>query len=131
VSQENIRTTICRAGWARMSRPASAYVRVVKQQQIERSGLAAMGMSDLVEDHLIPLELGGAPLDARNFWLQPRRPADGWCDRAKDALENRLKKLVCAGDIGLAEAQHAIAEDWIAAYERYEPAPRLQICDGG
>jgi hypothetical protein len=113
-----------------MSRPSSAYVRVVKRQQVARSGLAGISMPGLVEDHLIPLELGGAPLDARNLWLEPRRPADGWCDRAKDALENRLKKLVCVGDIGLAEAQRAIAEDWIAAYQRYEPTSRAQICDG-
>jgi hypothetical protein len=36
-------------------------------------------------DHLIPLELGGDPLDPQNLWLQPWR---GECNaKQKDRLE--------------------------------------------
>jgi hypothetical protein len=45
----------------------------------------------------------------------------------KDCLEDRLHALVCAGQMPLDEAQRAIAEDWIAAYQRYvtpEPLAR-------
>jgi hypothetical protein len=42
----------------------------------------------------------------------------------KDRLEDRLHALVCAGKMSLEEAQHAIGDDWIAAYQRYvSPEP--------
>lgn len=34
-------------------------------------------------------------------------------------LENALRKRVCAGAVGLREAQRAVAEDWPAAYRRF------------
>jgi len=37
----------------------------------------------------------------------------------KDRLEDRLRKLVCAGKVPLATAQYEIATDWISAYNRY------------
>ncbi len=67
-------------------------------------------------DHLISLELGGAN-DVANLWPQP------YCGpmnaRIKDSLENKLHGLVCAGKLSLPDAQHAIATDWIAAYNKY------------
>jgi hypothetical protein len=42
-----------------------------------------------------------------------------WNARTKDALENRLHALVCAGRLPLGQAQREIAADWIAAYVRY------------
>ena len=67
-------------------------------------------------DYLIPPELGGSS-DIRNFWPQPYSPQ--WNARLKDALEDRLHHLVCAGEISLARAQHEIATDWISAYKKY------------
>jgi hypothetical protein len=37
----------------------------------------------------------------------------------KDALERKLHKLVCAGQLDLKTAQREIASDWINAYQRY------------
>jgi hypothetical protein len=37
----------------------------------------------------------------------------------KDALENRLREMVCDGSLDLAEAQREIAGNWIAAYKKY------------
>jgi len=72
------------------------------------------------EDHLIPLELGGHPRSERNLWPQPRgSPLFGHQAEKKDVLENALRKRVCAGAVGLREAQRAIAEDWPAAYRRF------------
>jgi hypothetical protein len=34
-------------------------------------------------------------------------------------LETRLKKMVCANKISLADAQETIATDWINAYKKY------------
>jgi hypothetical protein len=48
----------------------------------------------------------------------------------KDALERRLHKLVCAGQVDLKTAQSEIASNWIEAYQRYigksPPAPRVR-----
>jgi hypothetical protein len=37
----------------------------------------------------------------------------------KDALENRLRDMVCDGSLDLTEAQVEISSNWIAAYKKY------------
>jgi len=48
----------------------------------------------------------------------------------KDALERKLHKLVCAGQLDLEKAQHEIASNWVEACKKYEakspPTPRVQ-----
>lgn len=68
-------------------------------------------------DHLISLELGGSN-DVRNLWPQSFVTTP-WNAHVKDKLENRLHALVCAGKLPLAQAQHAIATDWISAFKTY------------
>jgi hypothetical protein len=69
------------------------------------------------EYHLIPLELRGAPRDPDNLWPEPW--FGDWNARMKDALETRLKTMVCKGNLTLNEAQTAIGTDWVAAYKRF------------
>ena len=68
-------------------------------------------------DHLISLEIGGAN-DIGNLWPQSYVSAP-YNAHSKDALENKLHALVCAGTISLTDAQTAIRTDWIAAYQKY------------
>jgi hypothetical protein len=68
-------------------------------------------------DHLISLELGGSN-DIKNLWPESCR-TEPWNARAKDKLENRLHELVCTGQILVEDAQRAIAQDWIAAYQHF------------
>jgi hypothetical protein len=81
-------------------------------------------------DHLIPIELGGAPNDPANEWPEPNTPPDpaaikrwglspAFVHNPKDLLEDVLHLQVCSGKIPLAEAQHAIATDWPGAYAHY------------
>jgi hypothetical protein len=65
---------------------------------------------DFELDHLISLELGGAPTDPANLW-----PELGPSPNPKDAIEGRLKQQVCNGQLSLAEAQHEIATNWTTA----------------
>jgi hypothetical protein len=68
-------------------------------------------------DALVTPELGGTTA-AENLW--PQRYGTGvWNARVKDELELLLPRLVCDGRVDLAEAQRAIAADWIAAYKKY------------
>jgi hypothetical protein len=79
-------------------------------------------MRDFEEDHLIPLELGGSPMDSRNLW--PEHWADPEGAHTKDRLEDDLHRRVCLprgepGWISLTEAQDAIATNWIVAFHKY------------
>jgi len=67
-------------------------------------------------DYLITPALGGAK-DVRNLWPQPYSTGV-WNSRIKDALEDRLRAMVCAGDMDLQQAQQELAHDWIASYKR-------------
>jgi len=68
-------------------------------------------------DYLITPALGGSD-DIRNLWPQTYS-ATTWNAQVKDALEDRLRQLVCTGDLDLATAQRDISRDWIAAYKYY------------
>lgn len=124
VTQATIGDTICIPGWTRTVRPPERYTEELKRRQIAEYGYADRWLGDYEEDHLIPLELGGAPSDPRNLWPEPHRAEGGWGSRRKDYLENLLKRLVCAGQLPLDTARRAIAENWIAAYQRYRPMGR-------
>lgn len=113
VTPQTIRSTICRSGWTRTIRPPASYTSVLKRRQL-RPGQFVKAYE---EDHLIPLSLGGHPTDPRNLW--PQHWSHPFGAHEKDRLEVRLKRDVCAGRLGLVEAQRMIATDWITAYEKY------------
>ena len=121
VTQANMATTICRSGWTATVRPPAAYTNALKVAQILEYGYSDRRLADYEEDHLVPLELGGAPRDPNNLWPEPRVIAleDGTMvgSDAKDGLENYLRRRVCAGSIALANAQRLIAGDWITGWE--------------
>jgi len=119
VTQQTIRSTICRTGYTSTVRPSSSYTTGLKVSQLS-SGYAFRGdhsTQDYEEDHLIPLEIGGSPSSARNLWPEPYVGSEG--ARAKDLVENQLHDLVCAGTVPLRVAQQAIATNWWRAYQRY------------
>ncbi|MEU3503639.1 hypothetical protein ABZ726_23765 [Streptomyces hundungensis] len=57
------------------------------------------------EDHIVPLELGGAPLDPANLRPVPLAQA-----HADDRLEDSLHRAVCASTMTLAAAQAQITQ---------------------
>jgi len=120
-TQDNLDETVCLSGWASSVRPPSAYTGALKVAQIVEYGYADKDPRQYQEDHLVPLELGGAPRDRRNLWPEPNDIAlpDGTQigSGEKDDLEDALHQQVCDGSMPLAEAQLAIARDWIAAWE--------------
>jgi hypothetical protein len=98
----------------------------LRGQAYERYGITFQRQGDYQLDHLIPLSLGGSN-SIRNLWPQPKNTSP-WNARAIDVLEARLRRLVCTGQVDLQTAQHAIATDWIKAYQRYvgDTPPILQ-----
>lgn len=92
--------------------PASLRQRVFQEYQTPESHA-----SEYEVDFLITPGLGGAD-DIKNLWLEPYSSIV-WNARVKDALEDRLHDMVCAGQLDLAVAQRDIATDWISAYKKY------------
>lgn len=119
VTQANIATTVCKVGWTKTIRPTVNYTNNLKLAQLA-AGYTYLGSTkpaDYEEDHLISLQLGGDPKAVGNLWPQPYKSIHG--AREKDALETKLKKMVCAKTITLKEAQALIAGDWYAAKLKY------------
>jgi len=117
INQANIDSTICVPGYSRRVRPPLAYTELLKRKQIREYGYRDRRLSRYEEDHLVPLDIGGAPRDPRNLWPQPRRGR--WTAKRKDLLEEIAQRLVCRGDVSLVTMQRHIAQNWIAAYREY------------
>jgi hypothetical protein len=89
----------------------------VKEEVFREYGMSAAKPQNFEVDFLITPELGGSN-DIRNLWPEPYR-APVWNAHVKDQLEERLRDMVCNGEIDLATAQRDIAADWILAYKKY------------
>jgi hypothetical protein len=107
VTQATIAKTICAAGWTRTVRPYVAAMKRIKAEMLAAIGEIIERRNRYELDHVVPLALGGDPINRRNLALQPIEEA-----RQKDAVEACLSSLVCQGKIALDDAQDAIFEDW-------------------
>ena len=104
---------ICVAGYSKKVRNVPE---AVKTKAYLAYGMTTHQPGAYEVDHLISLELGGSN-SLKNLW--PESYQGAWNAHVKDRLENRLHTLVCAGQLDLKTAQHAIATNWIAAYQQY------------
>jgi hypothetical protein len=105
---------VCAPGYGRRVRDVP---REVKRTVYASYGISERAPGEYEVDHLISLGIGGSN-STRNLWPQANWTSP-WNARVKDALENRLHRDVCAGRVDLQTAQHDMATDWIAAYQRY------------
>jgi len=98
----------------------------IQQQVFAEYGMTNAERRAFEVDYLITPALGGSD-DIRNLWPQPYAGSP-WNAYVKDALEDRLRGMVCSGALDLATAQREIAVDWIAAYKKYfhtrQPLPQ-------
>jgi hypothetical protein len=112
VTPADIAATICRRGYTRTVRPPESVTEPEKLASMAAYG--DQGSPRRFEyDHLIPLELGGAPNDPHNLWPEPAASPN-----PKDRLEDLLRRRVCAGRMSLRAAQTGIARDWHALWVR-------------
>jgi hypothetical protein len=89
----------------------------VRQKVFQEYGIVKAHAEDYEIDYLIAPGLGGVE-DIHNLWPEPYS-SSAWNAHVKDALEEHLHELVCAGRLDLSTAQRDIATDWIAAYKKY------------
>jgi hypothetical protein len=102
VRQSTIRKTICRARWTQSIRPPLSYTNRLKVEQMAQYGETGSPAA-YEEDHLIPLELGGAPRNPKNLWPEPHAQS-----RVSDPLETALKREVCHALMSLKKARSTI-----------------------
>lgn len=119
VTQRTIATTICKPGWAASVRPPVSWSEPHKFKAMRAYGIdTSPGHAALDEyDHLLPIELGGALTDERNLWPEPHHVIVAGVEEgsfAKDQVENRLKRDVCAKPprMKLAAARRIMRTDW-------------------
>lgn len=112
VTQDNIDSTICHAGFTKTIRPPVSYTNRLKREQIQEYGFLDTSMRDYEEDHMISLELGGSPDDPKNLWPEPHGSPN-----EKDLVENYLNEQVCDHKMTLDEAQKEITTNWYAIYK--------------
>jgi hypothetical protein len=120
VTQANIGSTICRSGYSSAVRPPEATTNRIKHELLVAYGLpnTTDEMRQIELDHLVSLELGGAPSSMANLWPEVWKDSTaGPGAHTKDVLEARLHQLVCSGQMPLAEAQQKIVTDWYAEYQ--------------
>jgi hypothetical protein len=87
-------------------------------------GLAPKGYgSSLETDHIVSLELGGSNDIANLFPEQAAFANHSPGFHVKDALENRIHDMVCAGQLSLRSAQQQIAANWQALYTKVYGVP--------
>lgn len=117
VTQATLATTICRSGYTASIRPPASITGAEKRANAASYGYTG-ALGDAEFDHLVSLELGGDPNDARNLWVEapdPGHRAGGGVNNAKDPVESRLRSAVCSHRVTLAAAQTAIVADWTTA----------------
>jgi hypothetical protein len=89
----------------------------LQRRVFEEYGITGADPRAYEVDYLVTPALGGAE-DIHNLWPHSYS-ATVWNARVKDALEDRLRDMVCEGDMDLTEAQREIASNWISAYKKY------------
>ena len=105
---------LCTPGYARAVRDVPVEV---KREVYAEYGITDHEPGEYEIDHLISLELGGSN-SIKNLWPQSYK-TQPWNAHVKDALEDELHRLVCAGQLDLKTAQHDISTHWIGAYQKY------------
>jgi hypothetical protein len=115
---------LCQTGYSKKARHVSEQL---SRQVFAEDAIPWEKRNNYETDHLVPLSLGGSN-SIRNLWPEKLRlNADGRDLGAvtKDALEERLHWLMKSGQLGLKEAQKAIATDWVAAYQDMSESQRV------
>ena len=110
VTQNNIQTAVCRRGWTRTVHPSRNVTDAIKRNLVADRRVSPR---DYELDHIVPLDLGGAPRSP-----QSDAPVAGRRVRCPH-VRTILSANSCAGDLTLKGAQHEIATDWRAGYKKW------------
>ncbi|CAB3653100.1 hypothetical protein SCB29_02100 [Paraburkholderia sp. SIMBA_055] len=117
VTQQSIRETICRPGYASAVSPPFDELMAHKDRMLAERGIDADDGAEFALDRRVPVVLGGSPDAPSNLGLLPWAGRQGERRKARAAV--MLKRCVCEGKLSLAEAQAAIVGDWSVVYSGF------------
>lgn len=117
VTQGNLDETICKSGYSSSVRPPESVTEPEKLKVMHAYGISGSPHGYEL-DHIISLELGGAPNRYKNYYSEPdyHRSNLGFFLNPKDHVEDALHRLVCDRQMTLRKAQHVISTNWAAEY---------------
>jgi hypothetical protein len=98
VTQATLTATVCHPGWSTKQRPR---LDAVKRERMTAYGVTGTSKYEL--DHLVPISVGGALADTHNLFPEPWDGPHG--AHAKDVVEARVHRQLCAGQLTLGDAQ--------------------------
>jgi hypothetical protein len=119
VTQADLASTICKSGYTASIRPPAGITG--REKKASEASYGFKGKASTTEyDHLISLELGGDPNSPLNLWPEPNKTRAAGVNNPKDAVEDKLKSLVCNAVhkkpyLPLVKAQYLIATNWATA----------------
>lgn len=124
VNQATIQSTICIPNYTKhVLRPENSHQTALKKQLMKEAGLDYKSQKSHFQlDHILSVSLGGHDSHRDNLQLQPMKGEAG--ARSKDRIERRLQRMVCDGDISLAQARRELVEAG-------KPPPRSISSPGG
>ena len=111
ITQQNIQNTICIPGYSESVRPPLVVSNRIKYQLLRGHGLLRSDAPLYELDHIIPISLGGAPLDVFNMQIQLWEGPRG--AHRKDILEAEYHWQVCNLQMTLSAAQLYFAHNWV------------------
>ena len=125
VTEANLASTICRAGSARTVQLSEAFIAPIKRRLMVAYH-AAEPAGDYELDHLVPLEVGGAPSTVTNLWPELNsHPAPGVAN-VKDPVEDYVHHAICARTMTLRKGQQIfMTGEWATLVD--DPAVHSQI----
>jgi hypothetical protein len=103
---------VCQRGYSTSVRNVPA---AISREVYRAYGIVERTTGEYEVDHHVALEIGGSN-DIANLWPEAAEPRPGFHE--KDQVENYLHDQVCAGRMGLFEAQRAIATNWLDVFQR-------------
>ena len=119
----DVQGTICNSSWSTKSiRPPVSVTDPIKTVALARYNQehgTNYTKADGELDHLISLEIGGAPADPNNLWFEPYITQVNGVQigaHEKDKVENELHKEVCSGTLTIQQTQNIVVTDWYAFY---------------
>ena len=102
-------------------------VAIELQERGSEYGIVERTTGEYEVDHLVPLEAGGSN-DIANLWPEAAEPRPGFHE--KDVVENYLHDQICLGRMSLADAQRAIATNWVAVYDGLPERLKKDVGEG-
>ena len=126
VKQGNISETICNPRWIAKAKPTAKSSEALMKKQLKAWGYDDRDVTHYVEDHVIPVEVGGHPTDAKNQW--PQSVGDKWNAATKDKLEEYVNREVCSGRMTLKEGQSVFQKGWVDVFHVYCGAQPDDVC---